>query len=81
MGFRLEYTVPKMPELNGLAERMNRTIMERVRCMVAHTKLSKAFWVEVLMTTTYVIDRSSSAPLDGDVPQKVWTGKDGCTCI
>ena len=22
-GIRLEYTVPKMPELNGLAERMN----------------------------------------------------------
>ena len=27
-GIRLEFTVPKTPELNGLAERMNRTIME-----------------------------------------------------
>ena len=29
-GIRLEYTVLKMPKLNGLAERMNRTVMERV---------------------------------------------------
>ena len=29
-GIRLEFTMPKTPEVNGLAERMNRTIMERV---------------------------------------------------
>ena len=29
-----------------------------------------------LMTETYVINRSPSAPLDGDTPQRVWTGKD-----
>ena len=28
------------------------------------------------MTATYVINRSPSAPLEGDSPQKVWTGKD-----
>ena len=44
--------------------------------MLAHAKLSKTFWVEVLRTTTNVINRSPSAPLDGDVPQRVWTGKD-----
>ena len=76
MGFRLEYTVPKMPELNGLAERINRTIMDRVWSMSAHAKLSKIFWVQVLMTTTYVINRSPSENLDGDVPQRVWTDKD-----
>ena len=42
-GIRLEFTVSKMPELNGLAERMNRTIMERVRSMLAHAKLPKTF--------------------------------------
>ena len=71
-----EDTVPKTPELNGLAERMNQTIMERVRSMLAHVKLSKTFWVEALTTTTYVINRSPLAPFDGDVPQRVWTGKD-----
>ena len=39
----LEYTVPKTVELNDLAERMNRTIMERGRSMLAHAKLSQRF--------------------------------------
>ena len=68
--------MPKMPELNGLPERMNRTIVERVWSMLAHAKLSKFFWVEALMTITYVINKSPSAPLDEDVPQRMWTGKD-----
>ena len=63
---QLEFTVPKTPELNGLAERMNRTMMERVRSMLAHAKLPKTFWAEVLSTATYVINRSPSVPLDGD---------------
>ena len=50
--------------------------MERVQSMLAHAKLPKTFWVEALSTTTYVINRSPSVPLDGDSPQKVWTGKE-----
>ena len=50
-GIRLEFTVPKTPELNGLAERMNQTIMERVRSMLAHAKLPKTFWAEALLCT------------------------------
>jgi len=42
-GIRLEKTPPKTPQLNGLAERMNRTIEERVRCMLSHAKLPKSF--------------------------------------
>ena len=63
--------MPKTPELNGLAKRMNRTIMERVRIMLAHARLFKMFWVEALM-----INRSPSVPLDGDIPQRVWSDKD-----
>ena len=55
--------------LNGLAERMNLTIMERVQSMLAHAKLSK-------MTTVYVINRSPSPTLDWDIPQRVWTDKE-----
>ena len=44
--------------------------------MLAHAKLSKTFWDEALITTTYVINRSPLTPLDGSVPQRVWTGKE-----
>ena len=75
-GIRLEYTVSKTLELNELVERMNKIVMERVRSMLTHAKLSKMFWAEVLMTVVYVINKSPSTPLDEDIPQRVWIGKD-----
>ena len=42
-GIRLEKTVHKTPQQNGVAERINRTIEERIRCMLSHSKLPKSF--------------------------------------
>ena len=42
-GIRHQTTPPKTPQLNGLAERMNRTLMERVRSLLSHLKLPKTF--------------------------------------
>ncbi|GJW79856.1 putative RNA-directed DNA polymerase [Tanacetum coccineum] len=36
---------PKTPQLNGLAERMNRTLVKRVRCLLSHAGLPASFWV------------------------------------
>ena len=44
--------------------------------MLAHAKLFTRLWVEALMTAMYMINRSPLVPLDGDIPQRVWTGKD-----
>ena len=68
--------MPKTPELNGLAKRLNRTIMERVRSMLSHSKLPKSYWAEAMLTAVYLINRSPSMALKGDVPQWVGTGKD-----
>ena len=38
-GIRREYTAPYSPEQNGIAERMNRTIQERVVSMLQHSGL------------------------------------------
>ena len=39
-GIRREYTAPYSPEQNRIAERMNRTIQERVVSMLQHSGLS-----------------------------------------
>ena len=44
--------------------------------MLVHAKLMKTFWAEALMTTTYVINRSPSVPLDDEIRERVWSGKD-----
>ncbi|KAI5338059.1 hypothetical protein L3X38_017330 [Prunus dulcis] len=44
--------------------------------MLSHAKLPKSFWGEALMTAVDLINLSPSAPLNGDVPNKFWSGKD-----
>ncbi|GKV28962.1 hypothetical protein SLEP1_g37944 [Rubroshorea leprosula] len=75
-GIKLEKTTPRTPQHNGVAERMNRTICDRIVCMLSHAKLPKFFWGEALKTAIYLINRSPSVVLNGDVPEKVWSGKE-----
>jgi hypothetical protein len=75
-GIRLEKTVPKTPQHNGVAEGMNITICERMRCMLSHAKLPKSFLGEAMKTAVDLINLSPSVPLNCDFPQRVWTGKD-----
>eukprot|EP00253_Pinus_taeda_P017242 PITA_17242 len=42
-GIRRQKTVPRTPQENGVSERMNRTIMERARCMRLHAGLPLQF--------------------------------------
>jgi len=69
-------TPPKTSQLNGLAERMNRTLIERVRCLLSEAKLPGSFWGEALHTVAHVINLSSVVILQADVPDRVWYGKD-----
>ncbi|RXI01012.1 hypothetical protein DVH24_001246 [Malus domestica] len=75
-GIHHEKTVLGIPQHNGVAERMNRTIMEKVRCMLMTAKLSKQFWGEAIRTACYLINRSLSTLLGLDIPKKVWTSND-----
>ncbi|RVW73359.1 Retrovirus-related Pol polyprotein from transposon TNT 1-94 [Vitis vinifera] len=64
---KLKKTVPKIPQQNGVAERMNRTICDRIRCMLSHAKLPKSFWGEAMRTTVDPINMSPSYPLEAFV--------------
>ena len=73
-GIRHEKTVPGTPQHNGVAERMNRTIVEKVRCMLRMSDLPKTFWAEAVQCAVYLINRSPSIPLDLDIPMRAWKG-------
>ena len=75
-GIRHEKTVPRTPQHNGVAERMNRTIVEKVRSMLRMAKLPKSFWGEAVQTACYLINRSPSVPLAFEIPERVWTNKE-----
>lgn len=40
--------VPSAPQLYGIVERMNYTIMESIRSMLSHFELEKIFWEEAI---------------------------------
>ena len=61
--------------LNGIAYRMNRIILEKVRSLLASSGLSKKFWGEAVCVAAYLINRSPSVPLGGKCPENVFTGK------
>jgi hypothetical protein len=55
---------------------MNKTLMEKERCMLSGVELGQEFWVEAVGTTCYLVNRSPSSVLDNKTPQEVWTGKE-----
>lgn len=75
-GIQLEMTVPYTPEQNGLSERMNRTIVEKVRAMLAGSKVTKRLWGEAVYAAAYLINRSPTVAVDGNrTPCEVWNGR------
>ncbi|KAG9453509.1 hypothetical protein H6P81_006413 [Aristolochia fimbriata] len=74
-GIRRIKTVPRTPQQNGVAERMNRTILERAKSMRIHLGSPLHLWGATVDTTVYLINRSPSSALDGRIPEEVWAGK------
>ena len=63
-GIKRHKTVAGTPQQNGLAEMMNRTILEIVRCMLLGAGLPKVLWGEATNTTVYLINRVPHLPLN-----------------
>ena len=73
-GIHHEMTAPYNPEQNGLAERRNRTYVERARSMLFDAGLDKSFWAEAVATASHVINRSPAKGLSV-TPEEKFTGK------
>nr|GEZ18943.1 putative ribonuclease H-like domain-containing protein [Tanacetum cinerariifolium] len=52
-----EFSVPRTPQQNGIAERKNRTLIEAARTMLADLLLPIPFWAEAVNTACYVQNR------------------------
>nr|GEV81329.1 retrotransposon protein, putative, Ty1-copia subclass [Tanacetum cinerariifolium] len=61
-------------QLNRVAKRMNRTLMDKVRCLLIKYGLPKTFWAEATCTAAYLINRSSSRAIKKKTPMEMWSG-------
>lgn len=74
-GIKHQLTVAYTPQQNGVAERMNRTLMSLVRAIMHHRGVEKRFWAEALSTAVYVRNRVTSRSLPADTtPHHIWAG-------
>ena len=56
-GISYHLTVPRTPQLNGVSERLIRTITEKARAMVHGAQLNKVVWVEAVLSATYLLNK------------------------
>ena len=74
-GIKRHRTCTYTPQQNGVSERMNRTIMDKVRCMLAESGLEEKFWAEAASTAVYLINRSPNSYINFKLPEEVWSGE------
>jgi hypothetical protein len=88
-GIQYQTTVAYTPQQNGVAERMNRTLMETVRCQLFGAKLRQRYWDFAVLCAAYVRNRCWTNNLKLKSPYEVLHGKTpnlahlrvfGCTC-
>ncbi|GKA50597.1 putative ribonuclease H-like domain-containing protein, partial [Tanacetum coccineum] len=56
-GIKQEYSNARTSQQNGVAERMNRTLIEAARTMLADSLLPTTFWAEAVNTACYILNR------------------------
>lgn len=74
-GIRHERTAKYTPQQNGVSERLNRTLTDKVRTMLIDTGLPKFLWGEALRCAVYQLNRSPSRAVNGKVPAKIYQNK------
>jgi hypothetical protein len=74
-GIIQQFSTIYSPQKNGIAERMNRTLVEYCRCMLFDAKLDETFWPQAIQTAAYIRNRSPNSFLTGITPYEKLIGK------
>nr|GEZ39726.1 ribonuclease H-like domain-containing protein [Tanacetum cinerariifolium] len=70
-----EFSVPRTPQQNGIAERKNRTLIEAARTMLADSLLPILFWAEAVNTACYVQNRVLVTKPHNKTPYELLLGR------
>jgi transposase InsO family protein len=70
-GTAQKLTVHDTPQLNSVAERLNRTLLERIHAFVHTSGLPKTLWGKGLRHATWLKNRTATRALDSKTPFEV----------
>jgi len=73
-GIRHQTTPAYTPQLNGVAERKNRTIFDMARSLLKAKKLPKQYWAEAVSCAVYLLNRCPTKSLQAVTPEEAWSG-------
>ena len=73
-GIVSQLSPPRTPQLNGVAERRNRTLLDMVRSMMSRTPLPTSFWGYALDTASHILNRVPTKKVS-KTPYEMWKGK------
>ena len=68
-------TTHDTPQLNSIAERLNRTLLERIQAFMHTSGLPKSLWGEALRQATWLKNWTATWALDGKTPFKALYGR------
>lgn len=71
---RTKSTNTYSPQMNGIAERINRTLLNTARDFMEEAKLPSYLWAELVSTAAYLKNRLKHSQIDNKVPLEVWNG-------
>ncbi|GJZ64020.1 putative ribonuclease H-like domain-containing protein [Tanacetum coccineum] len=74
-GIKQEYSNARTPQQNRVAERMNRTLIEAARTMLADSLLPTTFWAEAVSTACYVLNRVRVTKPQNKTPYELLFGE------
>ncbi|KAG7200024.1 hypothetical protein KM043_004791 [Ampulex compressa] len=74
-GIKRELTVAYNPQRDGVAERANRTILDKTRTMLIGAKLPALFWAEAANTAAYLKNIYPVKGGENETPYQKWSGK------
>jgi hypothetical protein len=71
---RHQTTPTYTPQLNGIAERKNQTILDMARSLLKAKKLPKQYWAEAVSCVVYLLNRCPTRSLQAVTPEEAWSG-------
>ena len=73
-GIISQWTPPGIPQLNGILEWKNQTLLDMVRFLMSFTDLPDFLWGHSLLTLIYLLNRIPSKTVP-TTPYEIWHGK------